>query len=270
MLRATMATDAFVLVRDVPESFAQALSAHPPEPPIDVARARQQHAAYVAALASLGLAVVRVGADEACPDCVFVEDTAVVAGGVVVLTRPGAPSRRPEVDGVARALAARGAAARTMDAPATLDGGDCLRLAAARTIYVGRSERTNAAGVAFLRDAVAARGWSVVEVAMPPGVLHLKSVCSPLDEHTVLVAEGTLPRGTFGDARLVEVPRVEAAAANVVAYGRAALVAADGDRTAALVAAEGFRVVRVDTSEMRKADGALTCLSVIVDVESRS
>jgi dimethylargininase len=187
-----------------------------------------------------------------------------------VLTRPGAPSRRPEVDGVARALAARGVAARRMEAPATLDGGDCLRLEAAKTIYVGRSERTNAAGVAFLRAAVAERGWSVVEVAMPPGVLHLKSVCAPLDERTVLVAEGTLPRGTFGDARVLHVPAAEAAAANLVAHGRAALVAADGDRTAALVAAQGFRVARVDTSEMRKADGALTCLSVIVRVDSRT
>jgi dimethylargininase len=166
---------------------------------------------------------------------------------------------------VARALAARGVAdVRTMVAPATLDGGDCLRLEATRTIHVGRSERTNAAGVAFLREAVAAVGWRVVEVAMPPGVLHLKTVCAPLDERTVVVAEGTLPRATFEGARVLEVPAAEAAAANLVAYGRAALVAADGERTAALVAAEGFRVVRVDTSELRKADGALTCLSVIV------
>jgi dimethylargininase len=271
-----MATRGFAIVREVAGSFAAALSAVPPDPPIDVARARAQHAAYVAALRDLGLEVVRVDADEACPDGVFVEDTAVVAGEVVVLTRPGTPSRRPEVSGVARVLAARAAALPAqavvmlwrMEEPATLDGGDCLRLESQRTIYVGRSERTNAAGAAFLRAAVRAAGWSVVEVAMPPGVLHLKSVCSPLDARTVVVAEGTLPAGTFGHARVLEVPRAESAAANLVSFAGAAIVAADGVETARLVEAEGFRVVRVDTSEMRKADGALTCLSVIV--ESRS
>src|SRR5262249_57107560 len=117
------------LVRAVPNSFARALARRAPDPPIDVDRARAQHAAYVAALREIGLGIVTVPADDACPDCCFVEDTVVVAGGVALLTRPGAPSRRGEVDAVARALDGRIELART-DPPATVDGGDCLRLGA--------------------------------------------------------------------------------------------------------------------------------------------
>ena len=256
-----MTSAAFALVRGVPGSFAHALSAVPPDPPIDVVIAERQHAAYVAALASLGLEVVAVPSDETCPDCCFIEDTLLAVDGMAVLTRPGAPSRRGEVDAVARALAARVAIER-MEAPATLDGGDCLRLG--KTIYVGLSARTNENALSYLREVLGPRGYAVVAVSMPPGVLHLKTVCSPLGDDLVLVAEGTLPAGTFGSSRVLSVPREEAAAANAVAFGRAALVAADGARTAALLMREGFRVVPVDTSELRKADGALTCLSVIL------
>ena len=116
----------------------------------------------------------------------------------------------------------------------------------------------------YLREVLAPRGYAVVPVVLPPGVLHLKSVCSPLGDDAVLVAEGTLPLRTFGNARVVTVPRAETAAANAVALEGAALVSAHGVRTATLVAAEGFRVIAVDTSELCKADGALTCLSVII------
>lgn len=127
------------LTRSIPDSYAGALAAVPADPPIDIAEARAQHAAYLAALADLGAEVVTIAADEEHPDCVFIEDTAVVAGEVAVITRPGAPSRQGEVTAVAAALAGRLDLHR-MPAPATLDGGDCLRLG--NTIYVGRSART--------------------------------------------------------------------------------------------------------------------------------
>jgi dimethylargininase len=250
-----------VLVRGVAESFAHALVAAPPERPIDVARARIQHAEYVMALASLDVDVVALPADEAYPDCCFVEDTAVVAVGAALLTRPGAPSRRGEVRGVAAALAERCVLVR-MEAPATLDGGDCLR--AGRTFYVGRSRRTNAEGIARLAAVFGSRGLRVVPVELPAGVLHLKSVCSPLGDDRVLVAEATIPPATFVGLRTIVVPTEEAHAANAVAVGGGAVVAAGCPRTQSLVEAAGFRTVTVDTSETRKADGALTCLSIII------
>ncbi len=249
-----------VLVRAVPSSFARALAAAPPEPPIDVARARAQHAGYVAALRRLGADVVELPADEACPDCVFVEDTAVIAGGLGLITRPGAASRQAEPAAVRAALAGR-LPLEEVAAPATIDGGDCLRLG--RRLYVGRTARTNAAGAARAREVFARVGVEVIEVPVD-GALHLKSVCSPLGDDAVLVAEGALPPGTFGGARELIVPADEAPAANVVVIGRAALVAAGFPGAARLVAEAGFEPVPVDTAEMRKADGALTCLSIVV------
>ena len=148
-----------------------------------------------------------------------------------------------------------------MTAPATLDGGDCLRLG--RCLYVGRSERTNAAGVARARQVFAPVGVEVIEVPVV-GALHLKSTCSPLGANAVLAIAGGFAAGTFGAAQVIEVPPEEAPAANVVTVGRAALVAAGFPRTARLVAAAGFEPVPVDNSELRKADSALTCLSVVV------
>jgi dimethylargininase len=250
------------LTRAVPSSVSRALAAVAPDPPIDLERARAQHAAYRAALAELGLEVEMLAADEACPDCQFIEDTAVVAAGLAVITRPGAPSRQPETGPVAAALASRVELAR-VTAPATIDGGDCLRLG--RTIYVGRSARTNAAGILHLAAAFAPRGIAVVAVDMPADALHLKSVCSPLGDERVLLAEGTIAPEVFAGATVVWAPAEETYAANAVAVGGAVLVSEGFPRTRDALAAAGFRVIPVPTSEARKADGALTCMSILVD-----
>ncbi len=247
------------IVRGVPASFSRALAAAVPPEPIDVDRARRQHADYLAALRTCGAEVVELPADESLPDCCFIEDTAVVAGGVALITRPGAASRRREPDAVRPVLAAR-MPVEEMVEPATLDGGDCLLLG--RTLYVGRSGRTNAAGAARARQVFGHAGITVVEVPVT-GALHLKSVCSPLGDDLVVVAPGALPPGTF-DAHVLEVPAGEPAGANLVTIGRSAVIAAGCPETARLVDAAGWRPVPVDTSELRKADGALTCLSLIV------
>lgn len=244
------------LCRAVPSSFAHALSAAPPDPPIDVALARAQHAAYVAALGALGVAVTVLPADEALPDCTFVEDTAVVAGGTALVTRPGAPSRRAEVTAVAAALA--GLDVHVMEAPATLDGGDVLR--AGRTFFVGLSARTNRAGADRL--AAAFPDHRVIALEVPPSVLHLKSACSPLGDEAILLAEGSLDPHLFRGVDIVSTP--EAHAANAVAVGNGVVVAAGAPGTRALLERRGLRVIEVDTGEMRKADGALTCLSILL------
>jgi dimethylargininase len=247
-------------VRGVSDGFASALSASPTLK--DAAVARRQHAAYRAALVAAGCEVVDIAGDPVFPDCCFVEDTAVVAGSRVILTRPGAPSRRGEVDAVAAAIAARrpDLLRCRLTEPATLDGGDCLRLG--KTIYAGLSARTNPAGVRALADA--AHGFTVVAVELPPSVLHLKCVCAPLGDDRVLLARGTLPASTFRGADIVWVPEVEGYAANAVALGRTALAAPGFPQTHDALAAAGFDVVPVETTEFRKADGSLTCLSVIV------
>jgi len=253
------------LVRAVPASFVDALCASRPvesgglggrtAPQIDVALARSQHAAYTAALRACGVAVELLPADDACPDCVFVEDTAVVVGDVALVTRPGAPSRRAETTAIAAALACHVRVVAMSD-PATLDGGDVMRLGT--TLYVGRSARTNAAGIAELAAAFPA--LRVVALDLPPGVLHLKCICSPLGDDRVLVAEDTLE---FPSVDVVQVPSAETYAANAVAIHGHVVVADGFPRTHEALAARGLVIHPVPVSEVRKADGSLTCQSIV-------
>ena len=244
-------------MRAIPSSFANALAAVQPDPPIDVALAREQHAAYCAALAGCGVAVELLPADEACPDCVFVEDTAVVAAAIALITRPGAASRRAEVEPIAHALAANHTIVRMVE-PATLDGGDCMQVG--DTIYVGRSARTNAAGIAQL--AAAFPQLRVVALELPPHVLHLQCVCSPLGPDRILLAEGSLEPSLFR-ASIVAVPAAELYAANAVAVGLHVVVADSYPRTHDVLARAGFTLHPVPVSEVRKADGSLTCQSIV-------
>lgn len=248
------------IVREIPSSFANALSATPPDPPIDVALAREQHAAYVRALEHCGLAVTVLSADEACPDCVFVEDTAVVLGGGALITRPGAPSRRAETPPIAAALDAFLDVAH-MTEPATLDGGDVLRVAS--NVFVGRSARTNAAGIAQLSAAMKRWGLDVVAIDLPPDVLHLKCVVTRLGGNRILLAAGSIEPEVFGNVHVVHVPRDEAYAANCVAIDDHVLVAEGFWRTRQELQRIGLAVHEVPCSEVRKADGSLTCQSII-------
>ena len=248
------------IVREIPASFASALSAKTPASPIDVELARVQHAAYRAALEAMGVTVTAIAADDGCPDCCFVEDTAVVAAGVALITRPGAPSRRDETLAIAAALGPYLELAR-MTEPATLDGGDCMRIG--NTIYVGRSARTNAAGISRLEEVFAPRGLAIVAIELPPHILHLKCVCSPLGGDRLLLARDSLPAATFGSAQILWVPASETYAANAVAVGSHVLIAAEFPQTRDLLAAAGFEIHAVPASEVRKADGSLTCQSIV-------
>lgn len=247
------------LTRSIANTFEGAITMHPRTTPIDVALAREQHRHYVAALEHLGLELVQLSPDDTFPDGCFVEDCALVAAGTALITRPGAPSRRGEVETVRIALE-RVLRVELTSAPATLDGGDCMRVG--RRIFVGRSQRTNEAGIARVREVFGPLGFEVIAVPLDR-VLHLKCVCSPLDDETILLADGTLPRETFAGLRVVSIPSHEECAANAVAVGRRVLVAAGFPITQRAVEELGLEAIAVDTSELRKADGALTCLSVL-------
>lgn len=243
------------VIRAVSSRFADALAAHPQ--PIDVALARTQHAAYRAALEACGATIIQIAEDARFPDCCFVEDTAVVVGGRALITRPGAESRRGETVAIEETLRDAGLDIAQMFEPATLDGGDCLRLGS--TIFVGKSARTNAEGIAAL--AAAFPDLEIIPLDLPPDVLHLKCVVSPLDHERVLLAEGTLDSSLFPDVVLV--PAAELYAANCVAIGDHAIVADGFPATRAALERAGFTVHLVPTSEVRKADGSLTCQSIV-------
>lgn len=243
------------VIRDLSPRFADALSANPQ--PIDVALAQQQHAAYAEALEACGVTVIRVPGDARFPDCCFVEDTAVVIGGRALITRPGAASRRGEVEAIETALRDAGLDIAQMFDPATLDGGDCLRLG--NTIYVGRSARSNAEGIAALEGAFP--DFTVKPLDLPPNVLHLKCVVSALDQRRVLLAANTIDPTVFPEA--VIIPHDELYAANCVAIGEHAIAADGFPATRTALEHAGFTIHAVPTSEVRKADGSLTCQSIV-------
>jgi dimethylargininase len=199
------------------------------------------------------------------PDSVFVEDAAVALPGRVLLTRPGTPSREAEPRFLRETLAGRGLEIAQLEPPATLDGGDVLRIG--RRLYVGASSRTNAAGIAGL-DAWARRdGLEVVAVALGQS-LHLKTAVTALDDDTIVANPAWVDPAAFAVARVVEVDPREPFGANVLRIGATLLANAAFPRTRERIEAHaragGLRVAAVDISEFGKAEAGLTCLSLVL------
>jgi len=246
------------MVRPPSSRLAEGIVTHISRTTVDVELARAQHAAYASALAGSGWQVEQVPVAEDCPDSVFVEDAVVVCGDLAVLTRPGAPPRRPEIDGVAQAVASLGLRTARIEAPGTLDGGDVLQ--AGTTVYVGRGGRTNGEGIRQLRALLAPLGRTVVGVPLG-AVLHLKSAVTALPDGTFLLLPDLVPAGLFPAVR----PVTEESGCHVVPLGGdRVLIAASAPRTAASLADLGFTPVVVDISEYEKLEGCVTCLSVLL------
>jgi len=226
---------------------------------IDIGRAREQHCAYEACLRELGVEVISLPAEAEFPDAVFVEDPAIVLDELAVMTRTGAESRRGEAASLARELE-RYRPLRWLREPATMDGGDVMR--AGRTLYVGHSARTSAAGIQQLAAEVEPFGYRVRPVEVQ-GCLHLKSGCSYLGDGMVLAYGPWVDVGAFAGLRVIEAPDAEAV--NVLRIGDTVLVAEGFPRTAECIAGLGLRVRALDNSELRKAEGALTCCSLLFD-----
>jgi dimethylargininase len=248
------------LVREVSPTIDRCELTHLAREPIDPARAAAEHSRYVSVLEALGCRVQWIPPAPALPDAVFVEDTAVVVDEIAVIARPGAESRRAETASMAGALAAYRVVA-AIDPPGTLDGGDVLCVG--RAVYVGRSARTNAEGIAQLALHLAPFGYQVRPIETR-GCLHLKSAVTEVAEHTLLVNSEWVDPHAFGDLALVEVDPAEAAAANALRIGDAVVHAAAWGRTRARLEQRGIRVLPVDVSELAKAEAGVTCCSVIV------
>lgn len=247
------------LTREVSPALADCELAFLDREPIDVVRAAAQHDAYCAALASLGLEVVRLPGDPGLPDCCFVEDAAVVVDEIAVLASMGAPSRRGEVAAVAAALARDREIAR-IEPPARIDGGDVLVVG--HRVFVGQSGRTDAAGARGLAAALAPFGYDVIPVAVP-GCLHLKSAATALDAETLLVNAEWIDLEPLSGYDLVHVDPAEPWAANVLAVEGRVLLHGGFPRTQERLHALGYDVYPVDVSEFLKAEAGVTCKSIV-------
>ena len=249
------------LTRPVSLSLAACELTHLAREPIDIPRATAQHGAYERVLRSLGATIARVPAAPESPDAVFIEDTAIVLDEVAVITRPGAAVRRGETSPVAAILGGY-RPLLSIESPATIDGGDVLTLG--RVLYVGRSSRTSDEGIAQLRRLLAPFDYHVEPVELA-GCLHLKSaVTSPADGLLLLNPEWVAP-DQFPGYEAMTIDPSEPYAANTIRIGGALVCAAAYPRTLDALSGRGFDIETVDCSELAKAEGALTCCSLIFE-----
>lgn len=243
------------LAREPSPSFVHALSEHPEKGAIDFARALDQHRRYAAALTRAGVPVEYLAPAEPFPDAVFVEDTAVVLPRQAWICSMREPTRRGETGTVMEALRKR-RPVEVLAPPVHIDGGDVLNVEG--TLYVGLSRRTNREAAETLSRR---SGCPAIPVAVRAG-LHLKTSASYLGKNVLAVDPAKVDTAPFVNLRWVEVEQNESA--NCLAIGETVLMSASSPRLAKRLRDLGFDVVELDISEFEKADGGVTCLSLIV------
>jgi len=227
----------------------------------DLGVMQAHHTDYIAALRATGAEVIELEALEAFPDSVFVEDTALCLPKGAVVMRPGAPSRLGEAAEMAPHLQALyGDVVRIEGADSYIEGGDILTTET--EILVGRSARTNAAGVAELARLVANWGYKVREVFTPPGVLHFKTDCSLLDAETILSTKRLADSGCFDGYKVIHVAEGEEACANSIRFNDLVIMPAGFAKTRSIIEQAGYNVREIGNSECAKLDGGMSCLSL--------
>ncbi len=219
------------------------------------------HADYSAALAETGAKVIQLPALTAYPDSVFVEDTALCLPEGAVIMRPGAPTRLGEAAEMAPHLAKLyGDLRHITGADSFIEAGDILMCEA--EVLVGRSARTNAAGILELAGILADWGIKTREVFTPAGVLHFKTDCSLMDQETILATPRLAASGCFDGYRVIHVALGEEAAANAIRFNDLVLMAAGFPRTRDTLVNAGYNVREIGNSECAKLDGGMSCLSL--------
>lgn len=243
-------------------NFADGLTTAAGDSRPDIGRALAQHADYCSALTACGLDVTLMDADERHPDGTFVEDTFVIADGIAIATRPGADSRRGEVDAVAATLRQFIASHEQIQAPGTVDGGDICQ--AEKHFLIGISARTNESGAAQLAAILQRRGFttSLVDIRGISTLLHLKSGIAYLGERRFLVAPRFPAIPQMSDFERIEVASDEAYAANCVRINDEVLIAIGHPILEETLGKLKYRVRRLQMSEFAKMDGGLSCLSL--------
>ncbi len=247
------------ITRDVNAGIGNCELTFLPRVRINVSLASQQHQRYQSVLSSLGCEIVTVPTESGLADSVFIEDTAMVLDEIAVMCLPGAESRRAEVAGVGDVLQQYRTLA-SIQLPGTLDGGDLLRIG--KVIYAGLSARSNKSGIEQLRSIVANYGFCV-ETVETMKCLHLKSAVSKVAPDLLLINPGWISRSAFGNCELIDVDKEEPHAANALRVGRSVIYPSSFPRTMAKLVQRAINVMPVDVSELQKAEGAVTCCSLI-------
>lgn len=224
----------------------------------DIAGTTRQFYAYLETLLHLGLQVTALPAITDYPDAHFVEDTAIVMPELAVITHPGAASRQGEEATIAPVLA-RFRPLVTMSANGHMDGGDVLRIG--KQFFVGQTARTDERGISEFAAAVEKYGYQVTAIEVNAG-LHLKSIVNYVGRHTLLLTENYISHPAFRDFNTLVIPEEESYAGNTLWINDTLITPQGYPRVLAAISRLGMPVIQLDTSEFKKMDGGLTCLSL--------
>lgn len=226
---------------------------------IDPEKAASQLDRYCELLRGWDVDLLTIPGSDSYPDCCFVQDTAIVLDEVGIIASMGASARRGEVSEVERVVS-QFRKVRHIFLPATLDGGDVVQIG--KRLYVGLSSRTNGRGIEALSRIVDPLGYIVVPVSVS-GSLHLTTGCGVVDDETVLLNPRWLDASAFRGLRQLHVPEEEPWAANTIRVDSAVCLEEKAPRTIELVQPYAGIIETLDISEFRKAEGSLSCLSII-------
>lgn len=249
------------ITRAVSSRFNECEITHIDRTPIDINIARQQHHEYIQALSKIGCQVIELPEERDMPDSVFVEDTAFILPEVAVITRPGADSRKPETESIIQALSSYRPLVH-VTAPATVDGGDVLVLG--KNIYIGMSTRSTMEAVIQLQNLLDHYGYQVTGVALTD-CLHLKTAVTRVDVKTLLINKKWVDPEHFTGCELIEVDASEPFGANCLPVNDAIIYAATFPETQKKLEKKGFKIINVNLDELAKAEGAVTCCSLIIE-----
>lgn len=249
------------ITRAISQSIINCELTHLERTPIDLEIARKQHNQYENALKSIGCEVISLPEMRDLPDSVFVEDTAIIFDEVAIITNPGATSRRPEIDSIGDVLQ-RFRKLNHIQSPATIDGGDVLLVG--KTIYVGMSSRSNIEALNQLQNALKDYNYKVVGIEVT-GCLHLKSAVTLIKSDTLLINPNWADKNHFSGMNFIEIDESEPFAANALLIGDSVIYPSSFPKTQSKLEESGIKPVLVEADELAKAEGAVTCCSLIIN-----
>jgi dimethylargininase len=249
------------ITRKVSSRFNECEITHIDRIPIDLDVARQQHHEYIQTLSQIGCQVIELPEEQDLPDSVFVEDTAFILPEVAVITRPGADSRKPETESIIQALSSYRPLVH-VSAPATVDGGDVFVLG--KNIYIGLSTRSTMEAVTQLQGLLENYGYTVHGVELTD-CLHLKTAVTQVDDKTLLINNKWVDPTYFSELELLEIDPSEPFAANCLLVRDVIIYPTTFPKTQEKLVQKGFKVINVNLDELAKAEGAVTCCSLIIE-----
>lgn len=250
-----------VIVRKPGKSICNGITSAPELGKPDYEKALKQHESYVETLKKCGVSVTVLEPLENFSDCCFVEDTAVLTKKCAIISNPGAESRNKEPEYIVETIKKFYPEDKIeyIKSPGTLEGGDVMM--AGDHFYVGKSARTNEEGIKQFIKILNKYGLTGSEVPLEK-VLHLKTGVNYIENNNMLVSGEFIDKKDFENYNKIIVPEEESYGANCIWVNGTVIVPEGYPKIKKAVEDMGYKVLVTDTSEFKKIDGGLSCLSL--------